>query len=185
MKHNPLAISTLAAMRIAKAGRSETKRFEQGKEMIRLLEQHEFPLEVRANIGQFIEGITNLSMERFLKGFDKELDVLYEERDEDMYMTPITKRVLKRKALEWAKRDGKAGGKLEVASSLLARSMPRDLVSELTGLSLKEIDNLESKLEGACEKTLDVAHSMLADAMSVDLVSKFTGLSIDELNQLT
>ncbi|GHT03316.1 hypothetical protein AGMMS50276_33350 [Synergistales bacterium] len=147
--------------------------------MIRLLKQYGFPLEVRAEVGQFIEGITNLSMERFLKDFDKELDVLYEERDEDMYMAPITKRVLKRKALEWAKRDGKAGSKLGVASSMLVRGMSQDLVSELTGLSPKEIDNLEGKLEGACEKALEIARNLLIDGIAPVVVAKNTGLPLE------
>ncbi|GHS96883.1 hypothetical protein AGMMS50276_15990 [Synergistales bacterium] len=180
MKHNPLAISTLAAMRIAKAGRSETKRFEQGKEMVRLLKQYGFPLEVMSKVGQFIEGITNLSMERLLKDFDKELDVLCEERDENMYMTPIMKSVLTRKALKWAKHDGKAEGKLGVASSMLVRGMSQDLVSELTGLSPKEIDNLE----GAYEKALEVARNFLADGVAPGVVAKNTGLPLESVTAL-
>ncbi|GHV40187.1 hypothetical protein FACS1894187_20880 [Synergistales bacterium] len=154
MKHNPLAISTLAAVKIAKAGKSEAKRFEQAKEMIRLLKMYGFPLDVRMKVGFFIEGVLNLSLENLLKDFDEEFDVLCEERNEDMYIPPIAKRVLTRKAREWVRDEGKIEGKLE------------------------------GKIEGAYEKALDVARSMLADAMSADLVSKFTGLSVEELNRL-
>ncbi|GHT01839.1 hypothetical protein AGMMS50276_30760 [Synergistales bacterium] len=151
MKHNPIAISTVAAMRIAKAGRSETKRFEYGREMIKLLELYGFPFEVRMRLGEFLEGIANLSIEKFLREFENELKILYEEGDEDMTttiaeMAPITTRIFKEKIIEWSRRKGKAEGQhekaLEVARSMIARSMPRDLVSELTGLSPKEIDNL-------------------------------------------
>jgi predicted transposase/invertase (TIGR01784 family) len=38
--------------------------------------------------------------------------------------------------------EGLAKGKAEIVRSMLARGMARDLVSEMTGLSSKEIENL-------------------------------------------
>ncbi|GHS90120.1 hypothetical protein AGMMS49957_15130 [Synergistales bacterium] len=153
MKHNPLAISALAAVKIAKAGKSEAKRFEQAKEMIRLLKMYGFPLDVRMKVGFFIEGVVNLSLENFLKDFDEEFDVLCEERDEGMYIPPIAKRVLARKAREWVRDEGKLEGKLEgayekaidVARSMLADAMSVDLVSKFTGLSVEELNRLYTR----------------------------------------
>ncbi|GHS96886.1 hypothetical protein AGMMS50276_16000 [Synergistales bacterium] len=146
MKHNPLAISTLAAMRIAKAGRSETKRFEQGKEMVRLLKQYGFPLEVRTKVTTFIAGITNLTMDKLLEDFEKEIDVLYEEVESMKVRVPIMEKVLKKKALEWAKYDGKIEGAyekaLEVARNFLADGVAPGVVAKNTGLPLENVTAL-------------------------------------------
>ncbi|GHS92698.1 hypothetical protein AGMMS50276_01160 [Synergistales bacterium] len=176
MKHNPLAISTLAAVRIAKAGRSEARRFEQAKEMIRLLKVYGFPLDVRMKVGFFIEGLANFSLERFLKKFEEEFEISCEEGGKDMTVTtPIVKRVLEKKARKWIRDEGKLEGKIE---GKLEGKIEGKLEGKIEG-------KLEGKIEGAYEKALEVARSMLARNMPRDLISEVAGLSIEELNQLS
>jgi predicted transposase/invertase (TIGR01784 family) len=146
MTHNPLALAAVAAKRITEAGRSEMRRFKQSRELIRLLKSYDFSVDVRMRVAYFIEGMANLSAARLAEDFDKEVDALLKEVGTMPVTTPIVERVLRRLSYTRGKNEGKvegeAKGKAEVAQSMLARGMPQDLVSEVTGLSSKELESL-------------------------------------------
>ena len=154
METNPVALVTAAAARILKAGRSEAKRFEYGREYLRMMKTSGYTLEERARIALFIEGMTNLRTERLIKELERDVSDVFEEGKSMQTMTPIVKRVLRKQAREWVKAEGRAEGKAE------------------------------GKAEGMHFKSLETARLMLADGMFPDLISKFTGLSVEEVDAL-
>jgi hypothetical protein len=143
MTANPVALAVLAAARILKAGRSEVKRFEYGKEYLRIMKTRGYTLEERARVALFIEGITDLRTEKLIKEFDRDLSDAFDEEGKTMTtMTPIVKRVLRKKALEWAKAEGMYFKSLETARLMLDRDMKIDVIADLTGLSVEEVNSL-------------------------------------------
>ncbi|MDR1377612.1 MAG: hypothetical protein LBJ36_00965 [Synergistaceae bacterium] len=149
MTDNPIALAVLAASRMLKAGKSEKRRFEYAREMLRLLKSRGYSLEVRHKVSQFIEGVSSLSAKKLLEDFEKEIDEVFEEVKSMPIKTPIVEKVLKRKSYEWGVVEGKLEGRLEskkeTALSMLAEGMIPDLISKITGLTVREIQNLRSQ----------------------------------------
>jgi hypothetical protein len=92
MTDNPVAVMVVAAARMLKAGKSETRRFEYGREMVRMLKSRGYSLEVRHKLGQFIEGVVDLSVEKLLEEFEKEIDDLFKEVESMPLKTPIVEK---------------------------------------------------------------------------------------------
>jgi hypothetical protein len=69
----------VGAVRILKAEKNEKRRFEHGRERVRLSKSRGYPLDVRHKVVQFIEGGTHLSASELLEAFEKEIDDLFEE----------------------------------------------------------------------------------------------------------
>ena len=149
MEANPVALATLAAARMLKAGGSEVKRLEYGREYLRMMKMRGYTLEDRARVALFIEGMTNLSTEKLIKQFEGDVSEVFEEGKSMRTMTPIVKRVLIRHATEWVRAEGKAEGKVEgkveTARLMLARNMKADVISDLTGLSVEEVLELTNQ----------------------------------------
>jgi predicted transposase YdaD len=157
MTDNPLAVAVVVASRMLKAGKSEVRRFEYGREMVRLLKTRGYPLEVRHKVGQFIEGVADLRAERLLEEFEKEIADLFGEVASMPLKTPIMEKVLKRKSYEWGRTEGilegilegetrgKLEGKRETARSMLADGMAPDLIAKFTGLSVREVQDLRAQ----------------------------------------
>jgi predicted transposase YdaD len=154
MEGNPVAVAVAAAIRMQKAGKNEKQRFEYGREMVHLLKSRGYPSGVRQKVIQFITEIANLSAEKLLVEFNKEIDDLFEEVESMPITSPMVEEVLKKKSYRRGKADGKREGKLE------------------------------GRLEGRLEGQKKTALLMLSDRMAPDLISKFTGLSVKEIQDL-
>jgi hypothetical protein len=138
IKGNPVALAALAVVRIAKAKKNESKRFQYIKELLEMIKAEQYSVEVNIGLGQFIEGITNLSTSHLTKEFKRILEDLFSEVKYVPVKTPMLKKVLSKKSYEW----GKAEGKIEVARVMLARKMKLDVIADLTGLTEEDIKSL-------------------------------------------
>jgi hypothetical protein len=194
MTHNPLSVAVVAAMRLRKAGKNEEKRFEYGREMLRLLKSRGYSLDVRHQVVQFIAGLVNLSAKELLEEFEKEMDNVLEEMESMTVKVPAMEKYLKKKSYEWGKKDGKLEGILEgklegklegILEGKLEGILEGKLEGKLEGILEGKLEGkLEGILEGILEGKKETARTMLADRMTPDLVSKFTGLSIEEVRAL-
>jgi hypothetical protein len=155
MEHNPLALAVAAAACMIRAGKSETRRFEYGREMLRILKSRGYSQEVYTSLIHFIEGVTRLSAKKLLDDFEKEVDIFFMEVESMSVTTPIVDKVLKKRSYEWGRAQGKAEGKaeglhlkaVETARLMLERGMAVDLIADLTKLSedeVRELANTES-----------------------------------------
>jgi len=104
--------------------------------------------------------MTGLKSAKLVKEFERDLSDVFEEGKSMQTMAPIVKRVLRKKASEWliaaGKTEGKAEGmaegraegmvegKRETARLMLARDMEIDVIADLTGLSVEEINALRA-----------------------------------------
>ena len=166
MKDNPVALAAVCAIRVLKAGKNETRRFEYARELFRLMKERGYSADTRARLVMFIDGITNLSAAELVKEFDKEIDELLEEVEDMQTMGPIMKRFIKRKSYEWGVAKGVAEGeargvaegeargeargiiegKKATARLMLARGMEIDVIADLCGLSLEEVRELADSI---------------------------------------
>jgi hypothetical protein len=141
MAHNPLSVAVVAAMRLRKAGKNEAKRFEYGREMLRLLKSRGYPWDVRHQVVLFITGLVNLSVGELLEEFEKEMDNVLEEMESMSIKVPLMEKVLKKKSYEL----GILEGQKKTARAMLADSMTPDLISKFTGLSVEEVEALRTE----------------------------------------
>jgi hypothetical protein len=141
MEENPVALAAVGAIRMLRADKGETQRFEYARELFRLLKDRKYSTETCIQLVQFVEGITALSTAKLLKKFEEELDNLLEEVKPMPVMTPVLSKVLKKKSYEW----GKLEGKEETARSMLADAMSPDLIAKFTGLTVEKIETLRTQ----------------------------------------
>ncbi|MDR1875955.1 MAG: hypothetical protein LBQ90_13190, partial [Synergistaceae bacterium] len=162
MENNPVSVAVIAVKRMIKARSSEAGRFRQGREMLRLLKTRGYSLEVCHSLGQFIEGITRLSVEKLVEEFEKEMEGLLEEVKSMPVTAPIMEKVLKKKSYERGRAEGEARGRAE---------------GEARGRA-------EGEARGARLKALETARLMLGRNMDIDAIADLTGLSEDEVREL-
>jgi predicted transposase/invertase (TIGR01784 family) len=153
-----LSVAIVAAARMIKAGNSETGRFEQGRAMLRLLKTQGYPLDVCHRVGQFIEGVVNLSAEKLLEEFAREVDILVKEMKSMPVTAPIMEKIVNKNSYELGKADGKAEGIAE--------------------------GKAEGKAEGIHYRALKTARLMLERNMEIDVIADLSGLSEDEVRGL-
>jgi hypothetical protein len=148
--NNPVGLAVVAAARMQRAGRSETRRFEYGRELMRLLKSRGYSFEVSAHLAQFVLGMINLSSQKLSDEFDKELDAIFMEVESVPVKVPMLTRYFKKKSYEWGVNEGKAEGKvegkhekaIETAKLMLTRGMDIEVTADLTGLSVDKVQEL-------------------------------------------
>jgi predicted transposase/invertase (TIGR01784 family) len=149
MSLNPLALAVVAAIRMGRAGKSEMRRFEYGREMVRILKSRGYTADVRMSVAQFIEGVAALSAAHLVEEFMKEIDELYKEDEVMPISTPIVEKVLQRKSFEWGLQEGMQKGikegKEATARLMLGRNMKIDVIADLTGLTEDEVRAFEKQ----------------------------------------
>jgi hypothetical protein len=145
MKENPVALATVGAIRMLRAGKLEPRRFEYARELLRLLKDRKYSIDICIQLTQFLEGITALSTAKLLEKFGEEMDNLLKEVEPMRIMTPVLSKVLKKKSYEWGKLDGVLEGQQKIARSMLAEAMPLDRIAKFTDLSVEEVEALRTQ----------------------------------------
>jgi hypothetical protein len=138
MQRNPIALATLCVLRMLKAKKDETKRFFYGRELLTIIKNTGYPVDVCIKLVQFIEGMINLGTRKWLKEFEQGIEDLFQGVKSVPVKTPLLRKVLAKKSYEW----GKVEGKRETARLMLARKMKLDVIADLTGLPEEEIRGL-------------------------------------------
>ena len=148
MKENPVALAVMAAKHMLNAQRSEQKRFEQGRTLLRILKERGYSVDDRMKVAMFVDGVMGLSSEKLMEEFEGELDKLLEEVNTMPVETPVMTRLFKRKSYEWGVADGEARGErlkaLDTARKMLSRKMDIATIADLTELSEDDIQSLLS-----------------------------------------
>ena len=139
MKENPVALASVCVKRMLQAKKDEKKRFLYARELLRTMKTAGYSVDTCIKLTQFIEGITNLSAINLRKEFDKEMDGIFEETGPMQVRTPILRKVLRRKAKEWIRAEGKAEEKMEIVHRMVARGMDIKDISSLTDVPEEEI----------------------------------------------
>ena len=110
--------------------------------------------ETSIRLVQFIDGMTNLSTEKWMKGLEDEVNKLFEEVEsvatEIIVRTPTLRKVLRERTIKRVKAEGKAEGKaeekMETVRRMVARGRKLEDIADATDLSIKELDIIVSKL---------------------------------------
>ena len=105
------------------------------KEVQKILDKNGITIPVKLFLNYFKQMSIN---EKFDTIDNKELEKLYKTKDEVNYMflTAI------RKEKKQIRNEGKIEGKIETAKNMIKKGMSVELISEITGLSTKEIEKL-------------------------------------------
>jgi hypothetical protein len=127
-----------------KAKRDERKRYQNAKELLKLIKSAEYSLETSIGLMQFIEGMSGLSTAK-LKGalkkdMEQEITEMLGEVTNMAVQTPILRKILRKKAQEIFKTEGK----LEDARKMLSRGMEIDVIADITELPEETIRHLQS-----------------------------------------
>jgi predicted transposase/invertase (TIGR01784 family) len=148
-KENPVALAVVCATRMMKTLRDERKRYQYAKELLTILKSAGYSLETAVGLMQFIEGMTDLSTPKLKSALKNDLEqgitaILGEGTDMIATVrTPILRKILRKKAQEMFKAEGKTEGilerKLEDARRMLSRGIELAVVADVTELSEKEI----------------------------------------------
>jgi hypothetical protein len=144
-KKNPVALAVICAMRMLKAKKDERKRYRYAQELLALMKTSGYSVDTAVSVMQFIEGMTGLETVKLKNELKKDLEreineLLGEVKDMMTVQTPILRKVLKKKAQEAFKTEGK----LEAARRMLSRGMTIDVITDVTELSEEKIRNLQS-----------------------------------------
>jgi len=171
-KANPFTLAVLCAKRMAKAGKNENKRYEYAKELLKQMRSAGFSEDTSIRLVQFIEGMVNLNTRKFVKELEKEIDNLLGKEAASMFevRTPILKKVLERKACEWARAEGIAEGKAEGIAEGKAEGIAEG--------------KAEGKAEGIAEWKIETIRRMFARKMKLDVIAAATGYSVEEVESL-
>jgi hypothetical protein len=143
-QENPVALATVCSIRMLKAKRDEKKRYQNAKELLPLMKSAGYPVETSIGLMQFIEGMAGLSTAK-LKGalkndLEREVTDMLGDVTNITVQTPILRKILRKKAQEAFKTEGK----LEDARKMLSRGMGIDVIAEITELPEKTIRTLQS-----------------------------------------
>jgi hypothetical protein len=143
-KENPVAFAAVCSIRMLKAKRDEKKRYQNAKELLTLMKSAGYPVETSIGLMQFIEGMSGLSTAKLKSALkndlEREVTDMLEGVTNITVQTPILRKILRKKAQEAFKTEGK----LEDARKMLSRGMGIDVIAEITELPEKTIRNLQS-----------------------------------------
>ena len=151
LKENPVALAVVCAKRMLEAKKDEGKRFRYAKDLLTTMKARGYSKDTCLKLVQFIEGMSALSTSSMTRELEKEIDTILGEVEPVEVLTPIVKRVIRKRAYRWAREEGIAEGetrgkaegilqeKVETAWRMLGRGMEIGLVAELIGLSEEDL----------------------------------------------
>ena len=147
LKKNPVAIAALCARRMSKAWKSENKRYQYAKELLKMLRSAGYTEVTCIRLAQFIEGMSSLSTRKLVQELEEEIDNLFEEvefMEKDVIRTPLVRKAVRKRIINQikaeAKTEGKAEGKMETARRMSARGMKLEVIADITGFSIEELN---------------------------------------------
>jgi predicted transposase/invertase (TIGR01784 family) len=143
LKRNPVALATLCAKRMFEARKNENKRYKYVKELLRITRAEEYTGDTRIRLVQFIDGMSRISTIKWLKELEDEIDNMLMEVKSMEVMTPVLGKVLRKRAKEWFRAEGKAEGiaeeRTEMARRMFACGMELDVIAKVTGYTIEEL----------------------------------------------
>jgi hypothetical protein len=148
-KENPVALAIVCVLWMKKAKREERKRYLNAHALLKIMKSAEYSVDTNIELMQFIEGMANLNMPMLKNALQKDLEqditeMFGEEKSMNTVQAPILRKILRKKAQETLRAEGKAAEKIESARRMLSRGVEIDIIADITELTHDEIHHLQN-----------------------------------------